>query len=175
MKKHKGIQKIAISAMLISLSTVIGIVCKNLFSIGLFYRITFENLPIIFASLTLGPLYGAVIGFASDFISCICSVNPAVNPLISIGAISVGLFSGISARVFKNKTINKRVALSAIAGHLIGQVMIKSIAKIIYFGMPWWGLGISFLSSAVVCTFEILIIKLLMNNRSVTGYMEKLK
>ena len=175
MRKFKGIQKIAMSAMLISLSTVIGIICKNLFSIGMYYRITFENLPIIFASITLGPVYGAVIGFASDFISCICSVNPTVNPIISIGAVCVGLFSGVTAKIFKKASLNKKVALSAAFGHLIGQIIIKSFAKIIYFGMPLWGIAIGFVISAIVCTFEILVIKVLLNNKSVCSYMEKLK
>ena len=110
--KNKTVKKLAVSAMMIAMSTTIGIICKNLFSIGLFYRITFENLPIIFASITLGPLYGAVIGFASDFISCICSVNPAVNPIISVGAVCVGLFSGLTSRIIKSN-INKRIIFSA--------------------------------------------------------------
>ena len=174
MKNSKSIKKIAMCAMLIALSSVIGILCKNLFTMGLYYRITFENLPIIFASVTLGPIYGVIVGFASDILSCLCSTNPAVNPFITLGAMCVGLVSGLIAKRI-NKGLLKKISFSAIGGHLVGQVLIKQIAKMYYFGMPWWGFFIGLAVSVFVCVFEIIIINILLKNKTVKNYMEKLK
>ncbi len=174
MKKSSAVRKLALCSMLVAMSTVIGIICKNLFTMGIYHRITFENLPVIFASVTLGPIYGAVIALASDFISCICSTNPMFNPLVSLGAICVGFFSGIGAKVFR-KSADMKVVAGAVMGHFFGQVIVKSIAKILYFGMPWWGIAISVLTSGFACFFEILTIRLLLQNRAVSNYLEKLK
>ncbi len=166
--------RITTCAMLIALSTVIGIVCKDLFTFGFYYRLTFENLPVIFASVTLGPLYGAVVGLCEDVISCLCSTNPQINPIITLGAVCVGAFSGIVAGIIKKDGLVKLIAAAAI-GHLVGQVIIKSIGKMIYFGMPFVGLFIGLAFSAVICFIEVIVIHLLLKNKAVNKYIVKLK
>jgi uncharacterized membrane protein len=37
---------LTIAAMLTAISVVIGIVCKNFLTFNIYYRITFENLPV---------------------------------------------------------------------------------------------------------------------------------
>ena len=50
-------KKIAFAAMLVAMSVIIGIFCKNFMNFGLgLFRITFENLPIILAGIYLGPI-----------------------------------------------------------------------------------------------------------------------
>lgn len=166
--------RITLCAMLIALSTVIGIVCKNLFTFGIFYRLTFENMPIIFASVTLGPIYGAVVGLSGDVISCLCSTNPAVNPIITLGAVSVGLFSGIVGKLIKKQGLVRLIAAASV-GHLIGQVLIKSVGKIVYFGMPYEGILIGLGFSAVICAVEVTVIYILLKNKYIAKYMENLK
>lgn len=172
--KIKHLMKITLCAMLIALSIVIGIVCKDLFTFGVYYRITFENLPIIFAAITLGPIYGAAAGLCGDVISCLLSTNPNINPIITLGAISVGLFSGIVAKLIRKEGLLRIIAAAA-CGHLIGQVIIKSIGKIIVFGMPAIGILIGLGLSAAICIVEVTAIDLLLKNKAVNKYLEKLK
>ena len=168
MKKKKTGERVKILttlAMLAALSAVIGIVCKNFLTFNVYYRITFENLPIICAGLVFGPLAGAACGVCADIVSCLCSTNPALNPLITVGAACVGLCAGAVPKLVIRKRCAAQYALAVAAAHLVGQVAVKSAAKMIWFGMPWWGIFVGLGVSVLVGTVEFLIIKKLFDSR----------
>ena len=158
----KSARILTAAAMLTALSVVIGILCKNLFTFNVYYRITFENLPIILCGILFGPVVGAMSGACADIVSCLMSTNPAVNPLITLGAICVGLISGLVPKLLVRKSCPTQYALSVALAHLIGQVGIKSIAKMIWFGMPAYGIFIGLGVSLFVGTAEFFIIKWIM-------------
>ena len=47
----KNVRALTLAAMLTAMSVVIGILCKNFLTFNIYYRITFENLPVIFAAI----------------------------------------------------------------------------------------------------------------------------
>lgn len=155
---RKKLRAITVCAVLTAMSTVIGILCKNLFTVGVFYRVTFENLPVITCGLMLGPLAGGVCGVTADVLSCLLSANPAVNPLVTLGACAVGVISGLFSKRFAKDKSKKTVFAAAALSHAVGQVAIKSAAKMLMFGMPWWGIPIGAGISAVVLCIEAVII-----------------
>ena len=161
----KRLLKLALSGVLIAMSVAIGIICKNFLTFGIYYRITFENLPVILAGIILGPVYGAAVGALSDVVSCISSVNPVVNPVITVGAAAVGLVAGLIPKLIVRKRSLLQYALSAYSAHLIGQVALKSVGKMLYYGMPLYGafigLGISVAVAAVETFIVFSIMKLL--------------
>ncbi len=173
MQKKTNIQnintakKIAILAMLTAVSVVLGIVCKNLFTVAVYYRFTVENIGIIFAGVFFGPAAGALVGFAADAISCVLSTNPALNPIISAGSIAVGAVSGVVSRFMFREINDRTLTVSAVFAHLIGQVGIKSVGKFVYYGMPWYGVFIGIATSAVACAVEIAVIRILYKNREI--------
>lgn len=169
----RTVRKITLCAMLMSLSVVIGIICKNWFTIGVYYRVTFENFPVIIAGFLFGPLWGAAVGAGADVVSCLLSTNPAVNFVITIGAATVGLLSGLVPLVFRRARVpfSLKLALSVASAHLIGQVAIKSIGKIMYFGMPVYGIFIGLGISAVVGTAEFFFIRLLLSNSEIASHL----
>jgi len=148
--------------MLTAISVVIGIVCKNFFTFNIYYRITFENLPIILAGISFGPMAGALCGICADIVSCLCSSNPAVIPLITVGAASVGFCSGIISKYIIKKPGALQYAAAVFSAHLIGQVAIKSLAKILWLGMPVVGIFIGIAVSVVVGILEFFAISLIM-------------
>ncbi len=165
--KHSKILLVTLLAMLTAVSVVVGILCKNLFTVAVYYRFTLENIGILFAGIFFGPGAGVLVGVATDIISCLLSTNPAVNPVIALGAASVGATSGIMAKYFVKKRGLRQYILAAASAHLLGQVIIKSIGKILYFGMPWYGIAIGLVCSIAACTVEILLIHLLMKNKEI--------
>lgn len=165
----KSARVLTAAAMLTALSVVIGIVCKNLFTFGIYFRVTFENLPIIICGILFGPGVGAICGICADVVSCLCSTNPAVNPLITVGAASVGIMSGLMPKLVKKPTA--RIALTVAVSHLVGQVIIKSIAKMIWFGMPWWGIFLCAGISALVGTVEFIVIKWLLTKKGLDSFL----
>lgn len=144
---YGSLRILTLAAMLAAVSAVIGIVCKNFLTFNIYYRITFENLPVILAGLLFGPFVGAAVGVAADAASCLMSTNPALNPLISLGAACVGFCAGAVPKWLLPRRGTPQIALSVAAAHLIGQVLVKSLAKMVWYYMPWYGgfigLGIS--------------------------------
>ena len=171
----KSIRVISISVMLMALSVVIGIVCKNLFTWGVYYRVTFENFPVIMAGYCFGPIIGVAVGVGADAISCLLSTNPVVNPIISAGAAAVGLLSGLIPLILRKAVPKMKpaplLAAGLIPAHLIGQVLIKSIGKIVYYGMPKYGIFIGLGISLGVGTAEFFIIRLMFRNRAIAGIL----
>lgn len=165
---------ITLFAMLTALSVVVGIFCKNLFTVGVYYRFTLENIGIIFAGIFFGPGAGALVGIAVDVISCLLSTNPAVNPVILLGALTVGVSSGVVARYVVRERGLKQYIASAATAHLLGQVLIKSVGKMIYFGMPWFGIFIGLACSVLACAAEVAIIRLLTNNTEIRKLLFRL-
>lgn len=161
------VKVLTISAMLTAMSVVIGILCKNFLTWNIYYRFTLENLPVFFAGIAFGPFAGAAVGLCADIISCLCSANPAVNPIISVGALAVGFLGGFVSHHISFKSDDLRIALSVAAGHLIGQVGIKSVGKIVMYGMPWYGIFLGLGFSAVAGAIEFFALRTLFKNSGV--------
>ncbi len=166
-KLFGSIKMLTIAAMLAAISAVIGIVCKNLFTFNIYYRITFENLPVILSGIVFGPIIGGAVGGVADIISCICSTNPAVNPLITLGAVCVGACSGVLSHYVIRKRSLTQTAVCVFASHLLGQVVIKSVAKILFLGMPWVGAFIGLGISAVVGVAETFLINYILSRKEI--------
>lgn len=170
-----NLKTLVMAAMLAAISAVIGIICKNFFTFNVYYRVTFENLPIIFSGIVFGPFVGAAVGIVADIVSCLCSSNPSLNPLITAGAASVGLVSGVVARWVIKRRGGLQIALSVASAHIIGQVAIKSVAKILWLGMPSVGVLLGLGISVVVGTLEFFAIKYLLSRKVIVSQLEVMK
>ena len=49
-----------------------------------------------------GPVAGLLVGACTDLITCLTSAQPSINPLITLGAASVGLTAGLLSMLLKN-------------------------------------------------------------------------
>jgi len=113
---------------------------------------------------------GAMVGICADAVSCLMSSNPALNPIISLGAASVGLISGLIPKIIR-RGVKVQTATAVVLAHLIGQVGIKSIAKMIYFGMPWQGIFLGLGFSVIVGIMECLLLCWMRSNKSLVKFM----
>ncbi len=176
MPKNKGVKisvkTVTTAAMLAAISVVIGYVCKNLFTYMVYYRVTFENLPVILSGLLFGPVVGGIVAVTADAVSCLMSTNPAVNPIISLGALAVGVLSGLAPYIIKKKGM-AQTALAVASAHLVGQVAIKSIGKTVYYGMPWYGIFIGLGISVAVGALEFALICRLRSSRGISRFLEE--
>ena len=172
MQKNKGLRAIKIltaAAMLTALGAVIGIVCKNLFTFNIYYRITFENAPVILAGLLYGPAVGGAVGVCTDVVSCFLS-SGAPNPVIMLGAFSVGALAGAVPFLIR-KRCKLQFAVAVAVAHLVGQVAIKSVGKMHYFGMPWQGIFVGLGVSLVAGVLEFLLINWLLSVKGLENIM----
>lgn len=127
---------ITLAAMMTALSVVIGIFCKTFLNFGGgLFRITFENLPIILAGITCGPIVGGLVGAASDLVSYLLSPQTyPPNLIVTAGAFAIGVTSGIVARIVKKKG-TLQVLLAGGLAHIVGSMIIKPIGLYQFYGL----------------------------------------
>lgn len=191
MSGSKALRRLCLVAMLMSLSIVVGIICKTWLTWGIYYRVTFENFPIIVIGYCFGPLWGLAAGVGADIISCLCSTNPMVNPVITLGAAAVGSLSGLVPMLIGRKKATasseeasaerKRglrpaftLAVAVALAHLIGQWLIKSIGKVTMLGMPKIGMLIGLGITLAVAPVEYFLIRVIFKNKSVSSALREL-
>ena len=152
-----SLKVMTMAAMLTAMSVVIGIFCKSFLNFGEgLYRITFENLPILLSGIMFGPLVGGVVGAATDIISYLLSPQTyPINVAVTVGAMAVGMVSGVMSRyVFRKKT-SARIIFSCLAAHLVGAMIIKPIGLVAFYG---WAVLWRVPMSLVIAPIEIILI-----------------
>ena len=133
-KAFKNVRIMCFCAMLTALSVAIAWLCKMFLTVTPYIRITFENLPLILAGYFFGPVAGLFSGLASDILSTALSQYGlgGINPIITLGAGCVGLFSGLLPKISGKKN-NIILLISVYAAHIIGNILVKSAGlNIIY-------------------------------------------
>lgn len=169
MDKKFTARKITTSALLIAISVIIGIFCKNLMNFGGgLFRVTFENLPIILSGIIFGPLVGALVGIATDLISYILSaqIYPP-NLIVTLGAAVIGAVSGIVPRFLVKKKGYLQLVLTGVLAHLVGSVIIKSIGLYQFYGIAvLWRIPLY----AVITAVETTLICLLYKNSNLNSF-----
>ena len=161
MNQRKGlfrsVRALTLAAMLTAMSVVIGIFCKSFLNFGGgLFRVTFENLPIILSGLLFGPLVGGFVGAASDLVSYLLSsqIYPP-NLIVTAGAVSVGVLSGLVARSAVRKRGSAQIIAAGAVAHLIGSMIIKPIGLYQFYGvLVLWRIPLYL----VIAPIEILIL-----------------
>ena len=178
-KKGKLFAKVKIlcaCAILSAAAVTIAYVCKFM-TLGSI-RINFENIPIIFAGIFFGPVAGFATGVCADLISTAFSQYGigGINPLITLGAGVIGLTAGF---VFRIKPLNKkhglRLTLSVFSAHVIGNMIIKSIALMIYFSYPLPAVLPRIPLYTVIALIELTAISVLMKSKGMQNAINSLK
>ncbi len=163
---------LAIGAIFAALSILLG---KYLaINLGETIRISFENFPIILAGFYFGPWVGAVVGAVADLVGCVL-VGYSINPIITLGAVSIGLISGFTARLSIQSDFAK-ILLTGFLSHVAGSLIIKTIGLSLFFKMPFWAtLGWRAVTYAIVFVLESVLFFAMNRHRAFTNQMAKIK
>ena len=169
MKKSKGlfpnVKGLTLAAMLVAMSVVIGIFCKNYLNFGGgLFRVTFENLPILLTGILFGPVVGGIVGVASDMVSYLLSnqIYPP-NLIVTLGACLIGVISGlISHYVVKKRGVCQIIVSGALA-HIVGSMIVKSIGLFTFYQ---WGVLWRIPLYCVIAPLEIFALCLLFRQKS---------
>lgn len=155
-------ERLVFCALLAALSILLG---KYLaFNLGQWIRISFENLPLLLAGWYLGPLAGMAVGAVADLLGCVL-VGYEINPLITLGAVSIGLVSGLLGKGKRNGFLP--LLLGVALSHLLGSVLIKTAGLSLYYSLPFWlTLGERFLNYLLVGAAECALLWSLSRNKA---------
>ena len=167
----RNVQGLTLAAMMAAMSVMIGIFCKNFLNFGNgLFRITFENIPIIFSGIVFGPIVGGMVGVGSDLISYLLSnqIYPP-NLIVTLGACSIGVVSGLVSRFAVRKRGTLQIVFSAGLAHVIGSMTIKT------FGLyQFYGIAVLFRIPLylAISTLEICILCWLFRRKSIQRMIE---
>ena len=169
-----GLRTVAVASLMAALSVVFG---KYLaFNATDFLRFSFENLPILLAGVLLGPVWGALVGAVADLVGCVL-VGYAINPMVTLGAITIGLVGGAFWRIFAALPYGLRLAVSVLSAHLCGSVLIKTVGlwMLIYNEMPFFVVLLwRLLNYVIVGAMEFGLLYFLLKNRALNRLFRSL-
>lgn len=173
-----NIRLLCFAAILASMSLILGKFLQIPNPFQDFIRISFENIPIILSGLTMGPFAGALVGAVADVLGCLL-YGYAINPVITLGAVSIGLISGLSARFIPPRLVAVRVILAEIISHAVGSVFIKSFGLASWYAanysLSFWAfVGWRALTYLFIAAAESVILILFLRNRAVSSQIERM-
>ena len=138
-------------------------------------RFSFENLPIVLAGVAFGPIAGAAVGIVADILGCVL-VGYGINPLVMIGAATIGAVSGIFRYLFNKPggvSLLLKIICAEIAAHLVGSVIVKTIGLSAWYDMKleilmlWRALNYVIISAA-----EIPLLYAILKNRGISRQID---
>ena len=164
-----------VAALLVAMSIVLG--KFGAVNIGNSIRIGFGGLPIQMAGIFFGPVIGAVVGLVADVLGCILK-GYSINPIITIGSTCIGLFSGLvfhyALRPIKNHLL-PRIAISTVAAHIVGSMLITSFGLYAYYHTPFQTLILRVPIYLITAALETAIIYLMLKNKAFSAELEKVR
>ena len=152
--------------VMLALLTAMSIVFARVFTISSgFVRFNLGALPTHLAAVWFGPAGGFAVGALADMIGGTLS-GYSINPLITLGAGSVGLVSGLLFRQLSQLRLGLRLQLSITAGHVVGSVIINSIVLHLFYGYAWPVLAARIPNALILSAVNTVLVRLLLQNKS---------
>ena len=166
--KRNSIRTLTMLALLTAMSIVFARVLTV--STG-FLRFNLGALPTHLAAVWFGPLGGFAVGAVADLIGGTLS-GYSVNPLITLGAGSVGLVSGLLFQKLSHLRLGLRLQCSILAGHLVGSVVINSLALHIFYNYPWSLLAARIPNALILSAVNTVLVRILLENRALASMVK---
>ena len=132
--KKTSARTLTMLALLVAMSIVFSRVLS--ISTG-FVRFNLGSLPVLLAGIVFGPGAGFAVGALADMIGGVLA-GYAINPLIALGAAAIGLVGGLLCQKLPHALrLGQRLLLSVLAAHVVGSIVINSLALRIFYGYAW--------------------------------------
>ena len=161
---------LTVLALLIAMSIVFSRVLS--ISTG-FVRFNLGSLPVLLAGIVFGPGAGFAVGALADMIGGILA-GYAINPLIALGAASIGLVGGWLWRTLPHTLrLGQRLLLSVVAAHVVGSIVINSLALHIFYCYARSVLAARVPNALILTAVNTVLLRLLMENKAVMAAVKK--
>ena len=167
--KKTSARTLTMLALLVAMSIVFSRVLS--ISTG-FVRFNLGSLPVLLAALLFGPGAGFAVGAVADMIGGVLA-GYAINPLITLGAGSVGLVSGLLYRSLHEMRLGLRLQISVLLGHFVGSMVITSLALRLFYGYPWATLAVRIPNALILSAVNVVLLRILLENRSLMKLAKK--
>lgn len=160
--QSNSLRTLTFCALLVAMS----IVFSRALSISTdFLRFNLGSLPVVLAAVLYGPWAGFAVGAVADIIGGTLA-GYAINPLITIGAGAVGLFAGWGWRYLPVRRDNLRLAGGILLGHIVGSMILNSLALRLFYGFAWAVLAARIPNALILAGVEFVLMRALLANHS---------
>ena len=166
--KKTSARTLTMLALLVAMSIVFSRVLS--ISTG-FVRFNLGSLPVLLAAVVFGPGAGFAVGAVADIIGGVLA-GYAINPLITLGAGSVGLVSGLLFQKLGSLRLGLRLQISILAGHLVGSVVINSLALHLFYGYQWPVLAARIPNAIVLSAVNTVLVRILLENKALAAMIK---
>ena len=164
-----SVRTLTMLALLVAMSIVFSRVLS--ISTG-FVRFNLGSLPVLLAALLFGPWAGFAVGAVADMIGGVLA-GYAINPLITLGAGAIGLAAGFAWQKLGSLSIVLRLSVSVLLGHIVGSMVINSLALRIFYGYAWSVLLTRIPNAIVLAAVNTVLLRILLENRSLMKLAKK--
>jgi ECF transporter S component (folate family) len=114
-----------------------------------------------------------VTGIVGDLIGCVfCGY--AVNPIITLGMGLAGCVCGAMYQITKRLPVLTKLILSVYSGHILGNLVVKSIGLRLWLATPWATLALRIPTYLIIGAAEIFIFSVLLSSKAFTKQMHKI-
>ena len=147
--------------------TALGVIVARFLSIAPneSTRFSFESVPIFLSGVLFGPLAGAMVGFATDFIGCLFSPY-GFNPLMCLPPVLYGLCGGLFQGLIMKKLSLFRIFAAYFPAVILGSILWQSYALSTVSGKGFlFFLGTRSIQFAVVFVLDALLTWMLFKSR----------
>ena len=157
---------------MLALLTAMSIIFARVLTVSTgFLRFNLGALPTHLAAVWFGPAGGFAVGAVADLIGGTLS-GYSINPLITLGAGSVGLVSGLLFQKLSSLRLGLRLQISILAGHLVGSVVINSLALPIFYGYQWPVLAARIPNAIVLSAVNTVLVRILLENKALAAMIK---
>ena len=137
-----------------------------------FVRFNLGSLPVLLAGILFGPWAGFVVGMVADIIGGVLA-GYAINPLITLGAASIGLVGGLGWQKLSHLRTGNRLWCSVLAAHFVGSMVINSLALHIFYGYAWAVLIARIPNALVLTAVNTVLLRILLENRALMAMAKR--
>jgi ECF transporter S component (folate family) len=149
-----------------ALLTAMSIIFSRVFTISTgFVRFNLGALPVVLAGVLFGPWAGFAVGAVADIIGGVLA-GYAINPLITLGAGVIGLVVGAIWKLNVPQNNSVRLAAAILSAHVIGSMIINSLALCIFYNYAWSVLAVRIPNYLVLSVVEFVLVRVLLSNRA---------
>ena len=171
MKNESRISVRTLTAMALLIAMSIGFSRGLSISTG-FVRFNLGSLPVLLAGILFGPWAGFVVGMVADIIGGVLA-GYAINPLITLGAASIGLVGGLGWQKLSHLRTGTRLWCSVLAAHFVGSMVINSLALHIFYGYAWAVLIARIPNALVLTAVNTVLLRILLENRALMAVAKR--
>ena len=164
-----SVRTLTMLALLVAMSIVFSRVLS--ISTG-FVRFNLGSLPVLLAALLFGPWAGFAVGAVADMIGGVLA-GYAINPLITLGAGAIGLAAGFAWQKLGSLSIVLRLSVSVLLGHIVGSMVITSLALRLFYGYPWATLAVRIPNALILSAVNVVLLRILLENRTLMKMVKK--